>query len=576
VLKAEASLGKASDRILLHLPGMDRTAAHSAGRVWRTLAEKAPSSRSRDTRPGSKTASFFPERADAMRILLINPPHPAIGSRIPREQLPPLGLLSVGGALIDAGHDVVLLDAEFGPMPLHHIVQEAVAFRPDALLLGHSGSTSGHPVIAALTRQLRDALPDVWIVYGGVFPTYHWREVLAEEPQIDVIVRGEGEETAQHLMRAIEQRRTLLGVRGVACRHGNAVVATQPAAVIRDLDSFRIGWELIDHRRYSYWGGKRAVVVQFSRGCPHLCNYCGQRGFWTRWRHRDPVKFAKEIAWLHRVHGVQVFNFADENPTASRKAWKALLEAIIAENVDVTLVGSTRADDIVRDADLLHLYKKAGWERFLMGMENTDKATLDLVRKGGSTTKDREAIRLLRRHGILSMATWVVGFEEETDGDLWRGLKQLLAYDPDQIQMLYVTPHRWTPFFRIAAQRRVIQIDQSHWDYKHQVLATRHMAPWRLLLWAKFIEAVLQLRPKAVWRVLAHRDPKLRHGMRWYTRMGRRVWPHEVLGFLFRDRRVANGPSLSDFWGPPQDSEEEAMMSRQKERSIAALNRDAA
>jgi anaerobic magnesium-protoporphyrin IX monomethyl ester cyclase len=511
-----------------------------------------------------------------MRILLINPPHPAIGSRIPREQLPPLGLLSVGGALIDAGHDVALLDAEFGPMPLHQIVREAVAFRPDALLLGHSGSTSGHPVIADLTRQLRDALPDAWIVYGGVFPTYHWRDVLTQEPQIDVIVRGEGEETAQHLMRALEQRRTLLGVRGIAFRHHNAVVATQPAPVIRDLDSFRIGWELIDHRRYSYWGGKRAVVVQFSRGCPHLCNYCGQRGFWTRWRHRDPEQFAKEIAWLHRVHGVEVFNFADENPTASRKAWKALLEALIAENIDITLVGSTRADDIVRDVDLLHLYKKAGWERFLMGMENTDKATLDLVRKGGSTTKDREAIRLLRRHGILSMATWVVGFEEETDGDLWRGLNQLLAYDPDQIQMLYVTPHRWTPFFRLAMHRRVIQTDQSRWDYKHQVLATRSMAPWRLLLWVKFIEAALQLRPKALWRVLAHRDLKLRHGMRWYTRMGRRVWPHEVFGFFFRDRRIADGPSLSGFWGAPQDSEEEAMLSRQKERSIAALNRDAA
>jgi anaerobic magnesium-protoporphyrin IX monomethyl ester cyclase len=511
-----------------------------------------------------------------MRVLLINPPHPAIGSRVPREQLPPLGLLSVGGALIDAGHDVALLDAEFGPMSFVEIIEKAIEFRPDALLLGHSGSTSGHPVVAALTRKLRDALPTVWIIYGGVFPTYHWREILVREPQIDVIVRGEGEETSQHLMRAIEQRRSLLGIRGIAFRQGDAIVATPPAPVIKDLDSFRTGWELIDHRRYSYWGGKRAVVVQFSRGCPHLCNYCGQRGFWTRWRHRDPSKLAKEIAWLHRVHGVEVFNFADENPTASRKAWKAFLEALIAENIDITLVGSTRADDIVRDADLLHLYKKAGWERFLMGMENTDKTTLDLVRKGGSTTKDREAIRLLRRHGILSMATWVVGFEEETDGDLWRGLRQLLAYDPDQIQMLYVTPHRWTPFFRLATGRRVIQTNQQYWDYKHQVLATRHMAPWRLLLWVKFIEAILQLRPKALARVLAHRDAKLRHGMRWYTRMGRRVWPHEVWGFFFRDRRVADGPSLSDFWGAPQDAEEEAMMSRQKERSIASLDVDAA
>ena len=86
---------------------------------------------------------------------------------------------------------------------------------------------------------------------------------------------------------------------------------------------------------------------------------------------------------------------------------------MIAENVPVLIVGSTRADDIVRDADILHLYRKAGVIRWLLGMENTDEQTLQLIRKGGSTSSDREAIRLLRQHGILSMATWVAGFEDE-------------------------------------------------------------------------------------------------------------------------------------------------------------------
>jgi len=53
-----------------------------------------------------------------VRIVLINVPHPSIGSRIPDDHLPPLGLLSIGGPLIDDGHDVRLIDAEFGPMPL--------------------------------------------------------------------------------------------------------------------------------------------------------------------------------------------------------------------------------------------------------------------------------------------------------------------------------------------------------------------------------------------------------------------------------------------------------------------------
>jgi anaerobic magnesium-protoporphyrin IX monomethyl ester cyclase len=502
-----------------------------------------------------------------MRILLVNVPHPSIGSRIPDDHLPPLGLLAIGGPLIDDGHDVRLIDGEFGPMSVDAIVAQATTFAPDAVLFGHSGSTSGHPVIAGIARTIAERMPRAWIVYGGVFPTYHWREILTDEPYVTAIVRGEGEETARQLMGALENRLSLDAVPGIAFRDTAGVRATRPAAVIQNLDAYRVGWELIDHRRYSYWGGLRAVVVQFSRGCPHLCNYCGQRGFWTRWRHRDPVLFAKELARLHREHGVKVINFADENPTVSKKAWRTFLEALIAENVDLILVGSTRADDIVRDADILHLYKQAGWQRFLLGMENTDEKTLELIRKGATTATDREAIRLMRKYGILSMATWVIGFEEETDRDHWRGLRQLITYDPDQIQMLYVTPHRWTPYFKLAAGRRVIQTDRRRWDYKHQVLATRHMPPWRVLLWFKFTEMVVQSRPKALFRVLFHPDRGLRHAMRWYTQMGRRVWPYEILNFLF-DRRLKHGPTVAEFWGAPQAAEEESMVASRSERRV--------
>ena len=135
-----------------------------------------------------------------MRILLVNPPHPSIGSRIPREHLPPLGLLSVGGPLIDAGHKVQLLDAELGPLSPRQIVKQATSYAPEAILIGHSGSTSGHPIVAEITRLLRRALAKTWIIYGGVFPTYHWREFLTDEPQINFIVRGEGEDTAARLV----------------------------------------------------------------------------------------------------------------------------------------------------------------------------------------------------------------------------------------------------------------------------------------------------------------------------------------------------------------------------------------
>ncbi|MDP1822227.1 MAG: magnesium-protoporphyrin IX monomethyl ester anaerobic oxidative cyclase [Archangium sp.] len=507
-----------------------------------------------------------------MRVLLLNPPHTAIGSRcVPDDHLPPLGLLSIGGPLIDAGHHVELHDADLTDQPLPDIVDEVVKRAPEVVLIGHTGSTSAHPTVAKLTRLLKERLPALRIVYGGVFPTYHWKEVLAAEPQVDVIVRGEGEMTVVKLLAALQQGTPLLNVRGIAFMRPSTRLALSPtlspsgerevpfatpdAEMITDLDACRVGWELIDFNRYHYWGKKRAVVMQFSRGCPHLCSYCGQRGFWTRWRHRSPKAFAKEIAWLHREHGVQIINLADENPTSQRKAWKELCEALIEENIDVELVGSTRAGDIVRDADLLHLYKKAGVSRFLLGTESTDEETLARIKKGSTTAVDMEAIRLLREHDILSLATWVVGFEEERASDYWRGFRQLLTADPDQVQLLYVTPHRWTAFFEEAKHRRVIQTDQRRWDYKHQVLATRHLPPWLVITFVKAMEVGMQLRPKA-WKRLFHHDRKIRDAQRWYYRIGRRVWFHEWANWLFEEARTVDGPSLEELWGKGQVREE--------------------
>lgn len=389
-----------------------------------------------------------------MKITLINPPHTAIGSRIPNEHLPPLGLLLVGGPLIDAGFTVRLIDAEFGPLPLVEIVRQVQILETNVVMIGHSGSSTAHPTVVELCRLLKLVMPELTIVYGGVHPTYHWDEILLECADIDIIVRGEGEETARQLMHALASGADLDQLQGIAFRRSGDIVATPRATMIRDLDAYRIGWELIDFTRYSYWGGKRAVVVQFARGCPYLCSYCGQRGFWTQWRHRDPVKLARELAWLHRKHGVELINFADELPTGSRKHWQAFLEALIAERVPLLLVGSTRASDIVRDRDILHLYKRAGVIRFLLGIESYDDETIRKIKKGATTSEDRRAIQLLREHGIISMATYVVGFNEESDRDYWKSYRHLLRYDPDQVQLLYATPHRWTPFYATVEDER--------------------------------------------------------------------------------------------------------------------------
>ena len=69
----------------------------------------------------------------------------------------------------------------------------------------------------------------------------------------------------------------------------------------------------------------------------------------------------------------------------------------------------------------------------------------------------------------------------------------------------------------------------------------------------------MQLRPRSLWRLFTHRDQGMRAAMRWYYRIGRKVWFHEIWNFLFRDHPKKDGLTLENFWGEPQDGEQYAM-----------------
>ena len=485
-----------------------------------------------------------------MRILVVNPPYHSLTSLYGVGAQTPLGLLWVGGALIDAGHEVSLLDAEALRLTVSEVAERAAAIRPEIIMTGHAGSTPAHTSVIAMARGLKARLPDVPIVYGGVYPTYHGAEIMATEPSIDVIVRGEGEQTIVHLAEAIANGHGLTGVRGIDYRDAGKVRSNAPAEMIADLDARRVGWELIeDWDLYQCWGMGRAAVVQFSRGCPHQCTYCGQRGFWTKWRYRDAAKTVAEIVWLHRERQVNFIDLADENPTSSKRIWREFLEALIAENLPVKLFATIRAPDIVRDAEFLHLYKRAGIECVLMGMETTDPETIARIRKGSTTRDDLEAIRLLRKHGILSMVGHIVGFEQETFRDYWRALKQLVLYDPDLLNAMYVTPHRWTGFYKENMQRQLIEPDQARWDYRHQILGTRHLTPAQIFALVKLTEAIIHLRPRALGRILLYANRDQRRAFRWCLLHSSRVWFEEIREFLRGGRLDGANATLGNFAG---------------------------
>jgi anaerobic magnesium-protoporphyrin IX monomethyl ester cyclase len=173
-----------------------------------------------------------------------------------------------------------------------------------------------------------------------------------------------------------------------------------------------------------------------------------------------------------------------------------------------------------------------------LGIENYNEKVLERLKKAGSISKDQQAIKLLRKHKILSMATYVVGFGEETGKDFFKSLKHMLKYDPDQIQLLYSTPHKWTPYFEEVKNKPIIQFDQTKWDYKHQVIETANLKPWQVILYVKLIEVIMQARPKAIFRRLFLKEKRQRKAMAWYNKIGKKVWFYELFEFFFKNKGV--------------------------------------
>src|SRR6185503_7541543 len=108
-----------------------------------------------------------------------------------------------------------------------------------------------------MMRTIRAAFPEIVQVYGGVYPTYHAEEILADDCGADFIVRGEGEATSVELLRVLEGiggerkssnagRDRLLDVAGISFRDAGEVISTPDRTPIAKLDEFRIAWELID------------------------------------------------------------------------------------------------------------------------------------------------------------------------------------------------------------------------------------------------------------------------------------------------------------------------------------------
>jgi anaerobic magnesium-protoporphyrin IX monomethyl ester cyclase len=373
-------------------------------------------------------------------ILLVTPPYHSGVVESAGSWLP-LGLLYVGGALQKAGYGVALYDAMTRFHTLEQVRETLRRERPDAVFV--SCITATTPDGIEVCRVAKEEAPGTLTVLGNSHPTFMYQEVLGEHPEVDVVVRGEGEAASVELMDAWTAGADLAGVNGIAFRRDGKVVATPPGGFACDLDALDPAWNLVPWKEYSYRPkpGSTLAVVSSSRGCKQHCSFCSQRLFWKEsWRAVSAEKFVGELEMLRDRYGVDVAMIADEIPSLDAGRWKRILDRLIERKVGTALLLETRVDDILRDAELLPTYRRAGVEHIYVGVESVNQATLDLFKKDVKVEQNKRAIELINAHEMISETSFVMGMPDETREDMQRTVELAKFYDPDMAFFLAITP----------------------------------------------------------------------------------------------------------------------------------------
>lgn len=474
-------------------------------------------------------------------VVLLTPARRFIANRFGLGYQIPLGMVLLGGPLIDAGFHVTLIDNDAYGWDSQQLVAELTALQPDFILIGHTGSTAAHTTCLATAVSLKAAFPTVKIVYGGVYPSYAAESTLQACPAIDVIVRGEGEATAVDLLQTLANGGKAADVRGIVWRDGEHIRTNPARPPIQNLDAYRPGWELVDWEQYELFGVGRAAGIQFSRGCPLTCTYCGQWLFWKKWRHRSPADFVQQLTILAKQYGVKIVWLADENFGADREAARAVLEQLVVADLDLSLNINMTAADVVRDADLLPLYKAAGVDYIVMGVEALDDDVIGQIRKNNPFQISKEAVRLLHENQIISLVNIIYGLEDETPRTLLRKFRKLLELDGDILNAVYLTPHFWTKDGRETDPAAIIQPDLKKWTYRNQIIQTARLSPALLFLAVKLTEVLFHCRPSGLKRLVWGADKRVRHILRASMRVGIQVLFAEVAEFLFDTHFTAVG-----------------------------------
>ncbi|MBZ9570980.1 B12-binding domain-containing radical SAM protein [Methanobrevibacter sp. TMH8] len=415
-------------------------------------------------------------------VLLINPIDNTAVKNGLGLNVPPLNLMYLGGMLEENSFSVKILDDDLyqeGSEKISNIVSKI-----DPLVVGVTATTATIKESLKYIRAVKEKLPNALTVIGGPHSTFLPVETLNEEPNLDVVVIGEGEETLVEVAdkySIYENIENFSDIKGIVYRdrissgridsaaidsnnvdidrissdgiykgrnhnegfHGEQIKINEPRPLIKDLDSLPFpARHLIPFKSYKLSNQAGGMIT--SRGCPYSCNYCSSSLIMgKKFRTRSPDNVVDELEVLVDKYGLKDVAFLDDIFMLNKKRAKLIADEIKRRNIDVSFVASSRVNTV--DKSLLESLKNVGMKTLYCGVESGSQRVLDLMKKGITLQQARDAFKTAKEVGVDVIGSFILGYPGETSKEMDETINFSIELDPDYSQYSILTPFPGTP-----------------------------------------------------------------------------------------------------------------------------------
>jgi len=319
----------------------------------------------------------------------------------------PLGMGAVGAFLRTHGYEVEYRQCFPSKGEAHYYY--AVELNAD--VYGFQLNMVNYWHVQSVVKKIKSLRPYAVTVLGGPFLVSLSEKIMKNESLFDFAVIGEGEYVMLELIEALERKtENYSGIKGLVWRDDSGnVITNERRTVIEDLDILPYPARDFLHSADHDENGKllESVRIVTSRGCVGQCSFCCVNLYNKMlggkvWRGRSPENVVDELEFLSETYGVRMLNFADssfEDPgILGKKRARKICQEIVKRELPISAKVYMRCETFKseEDIELLKLYKRAGIDIVIPGVEAGNEKELKLYRKHATSEDNVRTLHILK------------------------------------------------------------------------------------------------------------------------------------------------------------------------------------